>query len=209
MLNSPAADKLAAGLTQLGIGYSPQQFEQLLAYAQLLLKWNKVYSLTACRDLDTLIRLHLLDGLAAVPYFATSRNILDVGSGMGVPGVVLAIMLPSSQLTLIDSNSKKTAFLQQVKIELGLTNLTVISARVEDYRPFERFEVITSRAFADLALFTHLTAALLTDGGRYLALKSQAGKDELASLSYYQGNIIKLVVPFLDAQRFLIELKLR
>ncbi len=200
--------KLIEGTEQLGLKLTPLQIKELLAYLDLLIKWNKVYSLTAIKDPDQLLRLHILDGLSIIPHFGNGLNILDVGSGMGVPAVILAIVLADSNITAIDSNSKKTSFLRQVAIELKLTNLKVISSRVELIKLEEKdkFTIITSRAFADLELFIELTEHLLAIDGKYLAMKSEQGLIEAEKITNWQSRVINLKVPFLEAQRFLIEM---
>ena len=146
------AEQLEQGLTTLGIEQSPVAQVKLLDYANLLYKWNKTYSLTAMREQDKAVSHHLLDSLAILPFVPTGK-LLDVGSGGGMPGIPLAIARPDLQVTLLDSNSKKTAFLQQAAIELGLKNISVHCGRVEQYHPTFGFEAITSRAFSELADF--------------------------------------------------------
>lgn len=198
-------EMLAKGAEDLGINLTTEQVEQLIGYKNLLQKWNKVFSLTAIVDDCGIIKTHILDGLASAKYFADSHNVLDVGSGMGVPAVILAILFPELKVVALDSNSKKTAFLLQVKIELKLANLQVVTKRVEQYN--NQFDVITSRAFASMGLFVHLTQHLLGDGGQYLALKGEKAHSELESLHDWNSEIIELHVPYLDAQRFLIKLE--
>lgn len=201
-------ERLAAGVTALGLTLPPDGEDRLVAYLALLQKWNRVYNLTAIRDPDRMVEQHLLDSLAAVPLFGAGR-VLDVGSGGGLPGIPLAIARPELSVTLIDTVSKKTAFLIQARGELGLSNLTVVTGRVEEYRPETGFDTITSRAFAELALFVNLTRHLLVPGGRWLALKGVHPTEELAALP---GDVRPfaqhaLDVPGLDAERCAIELK--
>jgi 16S rRNA (guanine527-N7)-methyltransferase len=125
---------LTAGLAEMNIEVTPNAKQKLLAYLALLQKWNKVYNLTAVRDPLDMVTLHLLDSLSVLPYIKTG-NLLDVGSGGGLPGIVLAIMKPDLQVTTIDTVQKKTIFMRQVKGELGLTNLEVVHARVEQFQP--------------------------------------------------------------------------
>ena len=198
-------EMLAKGAEDLGISLTTEQFEQLIGYKNLLQKWNKAFSLTAIVDDCGIIKTHILDGLASAKYFADSHNVLDVGSGMGVPAVILAILFPELKVVALDSNSKKTAFLLQVKIELKLTNLQVVTKRVEQYN--NQFDVITSRAFASMDLFVQLTQHLLGENGKYLALKGEKAQSELESLHDWNSEIIELCVPYLDAQRFLIKLE--
>lgn len=198
---------LANGCRQLNISVTDTQLDKLLDYRDLLLKWTKVYSLTAITHPHQIIIHHLLDGLSIVTYFSGVRTILDVGSGMGVPGVILAIMFPEINVTVVDSNSKKTAFLRQVKIELGLQNLVIETKRVEALESKDGFDIITSRAFADLSLFIDLTQHLLhKTNGCFLAMKSERGLNEVKSLNSWQEEIIPISVPSLEAQRFLIKI---
>lgn len=206
MVKLDELELLRDGVVTLNVEYSELQLEKLLNYKELLVKWNKVYSLTAITKSREIIIQHLLDGLSVINNFPLHGSILDVGSGMGVPGVILAIMRPEQNVVVIDSNTKKCAFLLQVKIELQLVNLTVISKRVEDYKPEDKFQVITSRAFADLTLFVQLTEHLLADNGLYLAMKGEQGVLELVKLNNWLGQVIELSVPNLVAQRFLIKM---
>ncbi len=200
--------QLAAGIAALGLDLPPDGEARLLAYLALLDKWNRVYNLTAVRDPERMVSHHLLDSLAAVPYF-TGPAVLDVGSGGGLPGIPLAIARPDLQVTLIDSIAKKTAFLQQARAELGLGNLTVATGRVENFRPETGFDVITSRAFSDLGEFVKLTRHLLKPGGRWLAMKGLYPNEELALLPHdvkVSADHV-LVVPGLEACRHLIVLE--
>src|SRR5512134_2442486 len=140
------AQALAGGINALALTIDADRQQRLLRYLQLMEKWNRVYNLTAIRERLQMVYQHLLDSLAIVPH-VRPNNVLDVGSGAGLPGIPLAIARPELQVTLIDSIAKKTAFLLQVKAELGLANLKVVTGRVEDYRPEADFDVVTSRAF--------------------------------------------------------------
>ncbi len=209
MLKAADLELLERGIAQLKLKLSTVQIQQIVAYANLLLKWNKKYSLSAISDPQQIIIHHLLDGLAALPYFPERGTILDVGSGMGVPGVLLAITLPGASLVLLDSNGKKCAFLRQVQIELNLTNLQIVAHRIETYRPESAITCFTSRAFADLNLFLQLTKDLVNTESYYLALKGPQGLVELTELAEenrWQAQAIQLSVPFLDAQRYLIKI---
>ena len=201
---TPAA-LLASGITEMGLDVSRETQEKLLAYMALLQKWNGVYNLTAVRDSLQMVTLHLLDSLSVLPYIKT-KNLLDVGSGGGLPGIVLAICLPNLQVTTLDTVQKKTIFMRQVKGELGLNNLEVVHARVESYQPSEKFEAIISRAFSDISLFIKLTQHLLAKNGKWLAMKGQAPHDELAGLTL-NHTIIPLQVAGLDAERHLLVLE--
>jgi 16S rRNA (guanine527-N7)-methyltransferase len=165
-----------------------------------------VYNLTSLRDPMQMVTHHLLDSLAAVPAFARARNVLDVGSGGGLPGIVLAIVCPDMKVSMIDTVHKKTAFLTQVKAELELANVTVYTARVEQLQVSDKFDVITSRAFADLSDFVNWSCHLLADGGRYIALKGVAPKDEQERLpaDWTVTGLEPLQVPRLGAERHLV-----
>jgi 16S rRNA (guanine527-N7)-methyltransferase len=199
------------GLDGLEVSVSRETQEKLLAYLALLQKWNKVYNLTAVRDPLEMVTLHLLDSLSVLPH-VQAKSLLDVGSGGGLPGIVLAICLPNLQVTTIDTVQKKAIFMRQVKGELGLSNLQVIHARVESYQPSEKFDAIISRAFSELALFVNLTKHLLAQNGQWLAMKGQMPHGELEavdlqSLDIKVNPVILLKVAGLDAERHLIVLE--
>jgi len=197
---------LGEGIAAMGLDVSPAQQDKLMNYLALMFKWNAVYNLTSLRDPMQMVTHHLLDSLAAVPAFATAQNVLDVGSGGGLPGIVLAIVRPDMKVSMIDTVHKKTAFLTQVKAELGLANVTVYTARVEQLQVSDKFDVITSRAFADLSDFVNWSSHLLADGGRYIALKGVAPKDEQERLpaEWKVGKVEPLDVPRLGAERHLV-----
>lgn len=197
---------LADGITELKLDLNEKQHEQLLDYLALLFKWNAVYNLTSLRDPMQMVTSHLLDSLAAVPAFADAANVLDVGAGGGLPGIVLAIARPGMKVSLIDTVHKKTAFLTQVKAELGLANVTVYTAKVQDLRVEQDFDVITSRAFADLSDFVSWSAHLLADGGQFIALKGVAPLEEQQRLpaQWKITGLAPLRVPGLDAERHLV-----
>jgi 16S rRNA (guanine527-N7)-methyltransferase len=194
---------LAAGVAEMGLDVSSEAQQKLLQYLSLLNKWNKVYNLTAVRDPLEMVTLHLLDSLSVLPYIK-AKNLLDVGSGGGLPGIVLAICKPELQVTTIDTVQKKAIFMRQVKGELGLSNLEVVHARVENFKPVEKFEAIISRAFSEIALFVKLTQHLLADNGQWLAMKGLAPMDELKNLQKKSNKIIPLKVAGLKAERHLI-----
>lgn len=198
--------QLATGLAALGLDLPAEAQERLLAYRDLLLKWNRTYNLTALRDPEQAISHHLLDSLAILPWVRTG-SLLDVGSGGGLPGIPLAITRPDLQVTLVDAVQKKATFLQQAAIELGLPNVRAVHARVETLAG--QFGQITSRAFSDLAEFTRLTRHLLAPEGRWLAMKGVRPADEMAALpaGISIEAIEPLAVPGLDAERHLIILK--
>jgi len=200
-----AALQLEQGLVEMGIALPPAAQQKLLAYATLLYKWNRTYSLTALREQDKAVSHHLLDSLAVLPCVAAG-SLLDVGSGGGMPGIPLAIARPELRVTLLDSNSKKAAFLKQAAIELALPNISVHCGRVEQYHPQGRYAAITSRAFSDLADFVGLTRHLLGVDGRWLALKGLWPYDEIAGLppDVAVDAVHCLAVPGVDAERHLV-----
>ena len=205
---TPLAQTLADGLTTFGLSLTDAQQQSLLAYVELLAKWNKTYSLTAIREPERMVPHHLLDSLAPLAHFKVgdSARILDVGSGFGTPGIPLAIARPDWQLVLLDSNHKKTTFLRQAIVDLKLTNVTVVTKRVETYRPEAPFDVITSRAFSDLAEFVKLTRHLLADDGEWAALKGVYPHEEIALLpaEVKLAGVDTLQVPGIDAERHLV-----
>jgi len=196
--------QLVEGLAQMGLEISAAQQALLLEYLALVDKWNKVYNLTAVRDPREMVSRQLLDSLSIAP-FVKGPELLDVGCGAGLPGIPLAIVHPELQVTLIDSNGKKTRFVQQAIAELKLTNANVIQGRVEDLTQDERFNTITSRAFADLHLMIRLTEHLLKPNGQWAAMKS--GIDELDESQLPEGKqvvIHQLQVPGEIAARRLL-----
>jgi 16S rRNA (guanine527-N7)-methyltransferase len=200
------ARKLAAGIAAMGLEVSPEQQAKLLDYLALLHKWNGVYNLTAIRQPEQMVSHHLLDSLAVLPHL-WPRRWLDVGCGAGLPGLVLAVMRPEWSFTLLDSNSKKTGFVQQAAIELGLRNVEVRCERVEQWQAAQKYDGIISRAFAEAAEFVALTRHLLADGGRWAAMKG-VPEQELARLpgDVVVEKVITLQVPELEAARSLVVL---
>ena len=202
------AEELGQGLVSLGIELPLVVQEKLLAYMALLYKWNKTYRLTALREQDKAVSHHLLDSLALLP-FMSSGNLLDVGSGGGMPGIPLAIARPDWRVTLLDSNSKKSAFLQQAAIELMLPNISVHCGRVEQYHPQLGFAVITSRAFSGLAGFVSMSRHLLATDGRWLAMKGVWPHDEIEILpaNVQLDAVHRLQVPGVEGERHLAVLR--
>jgi len=198
--------ELAAGIAQMDIAVTPEQLAKLLDYLALLHKWNGVYNLTAIRQPEQMVSNHLLDSLAVLPHLWPQRW-LDVGCGGGLPGIVLAVMRPEWSFTLMDSNSKKTGFVQQAAIELGLRNVEVRCGRVEQWQTEQKFDGIISRAFAEVSDFVSLTQHLLADGGRWAAMKGMP-EQELARLpeGIEVEKVITLHVPKLEAARSLVVL---
>ncbi|AXK39211.1 16S rRNA (guanine(527)-N(7))-methyltransferase RsmG [Crenobacter cavernae] len=198
----------AAGVAALGLTLSDAQLEQLGAYLNLLAKWNQTYNLTAVREQDRMVSYHLLDSLSLVPHLAGGTRLLDVGSGGGMPGIPAAIARPDLQVVLLDANHKKTTFLRQAVIELKLTNVEVVTERVEAYQPEQKFDRLTSRAFAELSEFVRLTPHLLAENGQYVAMKGVYPYEEIAQLpaSVRVAEVLPLTVPGLDAERHLVRM---
>ena len=202
-------DLLYEGVEQLSLTMTDQQISLLLKYLQLLEKWNGAYNLTAIREPEKMLRLHLLDSLSIIPFIQGNR-ILDVGTGPGLPGIPLAIFYPERQLTLMDSNGKKTRFLFQVRTQLGLGNVIEIQSRVEAYQPEKLFDAITSRAFTSLAGMVEKTKHLISTTGRFYAMKGQYPEEELSVLPKHYNVVAshRLQVPGVDGERHLIEIEL-
>ena len=197
---------LTAGLAALRLDLPAAACDKLLAFSDLLLKWNRTYNLTAVREPDQVLSHHLLDSLAILPWVAEG-SLLDVGSGGGLPGIPLAIARPGLQVTLVDAVQKKVSFLQQVAIELGLPNVRAIHGRIEELAG--QYPQISSRAFSELVDFVGLTRHLLAPGGRWLAMKGVRPDAELAALpaDVAIAAVEPLAVPGLAAERHLIILK--
>ena len=199
--------KLVSGCKTLGIELSEQQQHSLLAYINLLQKWNKAYNLTAVRDPMAMVTYHLLDSLTLAAHFqGEPKSVIDVGTGAGIPGIPLAIMFPDSQFTLLDSNGKKSRFMQQAKIELGLKNIDVINSRVELYRPECGFDIVVSRAFSSLQSFSEITQHLCADDGVFYAMKGKFPQQEIDDMTeeFNVLDVHKLQVPELDDERHLV-----
>lgn len=199
-------DLLVEGLHRMSLNLSDQMIDQLMAYLNLIEKWNRVYNLTAIRERDEMIKLHFLDSLSILNH-VEMEHVLDVGSGAGFPGIVLAITKPELKVTVMDSVNKKTTFMQQVKSELSLTNLNVINARVEEYQPTILFDSVITRAFSSIQNMLLMTQHTLQKNGAWLAMKSKDVKEELAALDQNQYTLITLEVPFINAERYLVKLK--
>jgi 16S rRNA (guanine527-N7)-methyltransferase len=193
---------------QLDIALTDNQLDQLLAYHALLVKWNKAYNLTAVRDPREMVERHLVDSLSIIPHLNCS-SLLDVGSGGGLPGLVIAIMQPGIQVTVLDSNGKKSRFCQQVKMELQLDNVTVENCRLEAYLPENKPDCITSRAFATLKDMVEKSVACCDTGTRFLAMKGVYPQQELDQLptSVEVVDVKPLAVPGADGERHLVTLQ--
>lgn len=195
---------LQAGLAQLELETTDDQVDLLLAFVSLIKKWNKAYNLTAIRDQNEMLRLHILDSLAILP-FLTGQKIIDVGTGAGLPGIPLAIFKPDTQFTLLDSNSKKTRFVQQAVLELQLKNVEVVHGRAENLGRDGEYDAVLSRAFASLNDIIKLTEYLLQAEGVLIAMKGQKPESELTKINRtYTLNSI--VLPGVDAERCLLRI---
>ncbi|AEG02855.1 16S rRNA (guanine(527)-N(7))-methyltransferase RsmG [Methylomonas methanica] len=198
----PCREKLLQGLETLQLSVDESQQALLLRFIKLIEKWNKAYNLTAVRDPLDMVSLHLLDSLAILPHVKAPR-VADIGTGAGLPGIPLAICMPECHFTLVDSNSKKTRFVQQAVLELQLKNVEVVHSRVELFSPEQFYSTVISRAFASMADILALTGHLLADDGILLAMKGQIPQQELAEIRL-QHTVIPLAVPGIDAERCLI-----
>ena len=207
------AAQLAEGIAELGLVLAEETVERLLAFGELLLKWNKVYNLTAIRNPQEVITHHLLDSLAVLPQLPAAGRLADIGSGGGLPGVVLAIVNPGLIVSSIETVGKKASFQQQAKIELGLGNFSVFNKRVEQVRaedlPGGAADGVISRAFSSLADFVNLSGHLVADGGALYAMKGVHPADEIAALpaGWAVAELRALTVPGLEAERHLLVLR--
>lgn len=196
---------LTSLLAQTDIVLSDKQQQQLVAYVELLDKWNKAYNLTSVRDPKEMMVKHIMDSLVVAPHL-TGKHYIDVGTGPGLPGIVLAVALPDTQFVLLDSLGKRVRFLMQVKHALGLDNVTPVQSRVEEYQPSVKLDGVLSRAFASLQDMVQWCSHLIDDSGRFVALKGQFPDEELENLPVGTKleQDISLDVPKLDAERHLI-----
>jgi len=210
-MNAPEqvlAEQLTRGGAALQLALRAEQCNKLLAYLQLLIKWNQVYNLTAVRNPSDMITRHLLDSLAVIPFIKGPR-VLDVGTGAGLPGIPLAIALPDLDFVLLDSVAKKTRFVVQATSELGLSNVVVKTQRVEKYHSLGLFDTVISRAFSSIAEFATVAGALCRrNEGVLLAMKGRDPQDELSALppGYGAKAVTRLTVPDLDEERHVVQL---
>jgi 16S rRNA (guanine527-N7)-methyltransferase len=200
---------LRSGVAALGLSLSDGQIQHLLGYLALIQKWTKVYNLTAVRDPAEMLTHHLLDSLTAIPPLSRHSQgrpirVLDVGSGGGLPGVVLAICMPELNVSCVDTVAKKAAFVQQVAVSLKLPNLRGLHARVESLT--DPYQLICSRAFASLPDFVTWSRSALAEGGVWMALKGKHPQDEINALPAYVKvfHVEPLTVPGLDVERCMV-----
>ncbi|MHA0915917.1 16S rRNA (guanine(527)-N(7))-methyltransferase RsmG [Kosakonia cowanii] len=201
-------NKLSRLLAEAGISLSDQQQQQLVAYVEMLHKWNKAYNLTSVRDPNEMLVRHILDSIVVAPHLQGTRFI-DVGTGPGLPGIPLSIVRPESHFTLLDSLGKRVRFLRQVQHELKLTNIEPVQSRVEDFPAEPPFDGVISRAFASLNDMVSWCHHLPGDAGRFYALKGQLPEDEIALLpaGLAVDSIVELKVPHLEGERHLVIVK--
>lgn len=199
------AEQLKRGLIGLGLTLDRDTQQRLLDYIVLIEKWNRVHNLTAIREPEKMVSHHLLDSLAVSPHLHAKR-LLDVGSGAGLPGIPLALANPGTHVVLLDSNHKKVAFLNQAAMELKLKNTEVCSERVESWQTPTRFDVIISRAFADMGEFVRVTRHLLAPGGMFAAMKGLHPYEEIGGLppECKVRQVLPLAIPGLEAARHLV-----
>lgn len=212
------AEDLAALASELGVRLDADQCARLRAFAALLQRWNRVHNLTAIERPELILSHHLLDSLAVAPLLAELAGaqplrVLDVGAGGGLPGVPLSIALPELRFTLLDKVSKKVAFLQQAKLELGLANVETVHTRVEDY-DVEPFDIVLARAFSSLTELVRLTRRLIAPGGHWCAMKGTLPRMEIeelerAGVGVRVSRTVKLRVPRLHAERYVVLLEPR
>jgi 16S rRNA (guanine527-N7)-methyltransferase len=194
--NKRILNQISEGLSSLNLSSLDQA---LLQYLQLLNKWNDAYNLTAIRQMDEMVNKHLMDSLAILPWLEGKR-IIDVGTGAGLPGIPLAIAKPELQFVLLDSNGKKTRFLNEVKRQLQLSNVEIVQFRVENYHPEPGFDTVLSRAFSSLDQMIHWTQHLIVPGGVWLAMKGKVPEDELSSIEY-PFKVEQYTVKDIDGER--------
>jgi 16S rRNA (guanine527-N7)-methyltransferase len=208
-----AGGALASGITAIGLDLDSATQTRLLGYLTLLEKWNRTHNLTSIRGAERMVTHHLLDSLAVLPHLSlrAGERLIDIGSGGGLPGIPLAIARPEWQVALLDSSQKKAAFLRQAAAELKLANAEVVEARAERFAPVQRFEVVITRAFSDLAQFAATATHLLAPGGRLVAMKGADPKAEIAALPADVTIVAvhRLLVPGVEGQRHLVLMETR
>jgi 16S rRNA (guanine527-N7)-methyltransferase len=200
------APQVAAGATALGLELAPGAAERMAQHLQLIEKWNRVHNLTAVREPQQMVALHVLDSLSLLAHLGAAASLLDVGTGPGFPGIPIAIARPELRVTLLDSSHKKCAFLEQARTELGLANVDVACERVEQWKPAQRYDAVVSRAFAELTDFVAQAGHLVAAHGRFFAMKGVYPYDEIARVpaTHKVSQVVELKVPSLDAKRHLV-----
>lgn len=208
-LSSLLHSRLDDGLLNMRLELESSKRLQLLHYVAMLNKWNKVYNLTAVREPERMVGLHILDSLSVLPYLSGIQSVIDVGTGGGLPGIPLAIAKPDLKVLMLDTVAKKTTFVRQVIAELGLKNAMIVTERVENHTPPTKFDRVISRAFAELKDFVESAAHLCAEGGRLLAMKGTYPHDEITRLpvGYAVEETFALNVPSVEGQRHLIVIR--
>ena len=203
-------DRLSAGMERLSLEPLPSRLQRLTAYIDLLARWNRAYNLTAVRDPLEMVSRHLLDSMAVAGFLSTGE-LIDVGSGAGLPGIPLAILRPTDSITLLDSNGKKTRFMRQAAMELGLNNVEVVQSRIATYRPERKFATIISRAVSTAVELCAATQHLRAGPSRLLLMKGRGPERELAPppAGAVEYRIHSLDIPFLDGERHLVEIRFK
>jgi 16S rRNA (guanine527-N7)-methyltransferase len=197
-------ETLKAGIEKLELENKDYLYTKLLIYKDLLIKWNKVFNLISVKGVDEIVTHHFLDCLAVVP-FIEGKNVLDVGSGAGLPGIIIGLCCPEKNITLVDSVGKKTTFLKQTCAELNLSNITIINKRVEDITTNKLFDSIIARAFAEMQVLIDLTRHLIEDKGVWYGMKSKKFNEEEIGTNFVVEKR-DIVVPYLDAERYLVKI---
>jgi len=202
-------EDIARGAQSMRVELSQEAAGKMAAHLRLVEKWNRVHNLTAVRETDQMVVLHVLDSLSLIPHLGAAKRVVDVGTGAGFPGIPLAIARPEVSFTLLDSSHKKCSFLEQVRAELKLGNVSVACERVEQYRPGQRFDTVASRAFAELSDFVTQSQHLAAPGARFLAMKGVYPFEEIARMpaSHRVAEVVELAVPSLEAKRHLVLLE--
>ena len=201
--------RIADGAAALGIQLPEGAAARLAAHIALIEKWNRVHNLTAVREPEQMVVLHVLDSLSLLPQLESTRTVLDVGTGAGFPGMVVAIARPGIHVTLLDSSHKKCTFLEQARGEIGVDNVRIVCERVEQWKPASRFDAVVSRAFADLSDFVAQAGHLVAPSGRILAMKGVYPYEEIARVpsTHRVAEVVELRVPSLDAKRHVVRIE--
>ena len=200
---------IVQGLRAMGAPVGQEAAAKMAAHLELVAKWNRVHNLTAVREAGQMVVLHVLDSLSLLPHLGNAKSLIDVGTGAGFPGFPMAIARPDLEVTLLDSSRKKCTFLEQARVELGLPNVVVACERVESWRPAQVYDVVVSRAFAELSDFVTQARHLVAPGGRLFAMKGVYPFEEIARVpaSHRVSEVVELSVPSLDAKRHLVLLE--
>jgi 16S rRNA (guanine527-N7)-methyltransferase len=200
---------IARGARSMGLALAEGAARRMQQHLALVEKWNRVHNLTAVREAEQMVVIHVLDSLTLLPHLGAAKRVIDVGTGAGFPGIPLAIARPDIAFTLLDSSHKKCSFLEQARTELALANVHVACERVEHFHPEVRFDAVASRAFAELSDFVTQSQHLAAPGARFLAMKGVYPFEEIARMpsTHRVSQVVELAVPSLDAKRHLVLLE--